>query len=50
MTDRLADLTAQGVSLWLDNLSRQRLHSGYLKDLIGVVWCAASQGLVRSFQ
>jgi len=34
MTDRLADLTAQGVSLWLDDLSRQRLHSGNLKDLI----------------
>ncbi|MCW2550107.1 MAG: transaldolase [Mycobacterium sp.] len=34
MTDRLADLTAQGVSLWLDDLSRQRLHSGNLKHLI----------------
>jgi len=34
MTDRLAALTAQGVSLWLDDLSRQRLHSGNLKDLI----------------
>src|SRR5690349_8280279 len=34
MTDRLADLTAQGVSLWLDDLSRQRLHSGNLKNLI----------------
>ena len=34
MTDRLADLTAQGVSLWLDDLSRQRLRSGNLQDLI----------------
>ena len=33
-TDRLAALTARGVSLWLDDLSRQRLHSGNLKDLI----------------
>src|SRR6478672_12889529 len=32
--DRLADLTEQGVSLWLDDLSRQRLHSGNLQDLI----------------
>ncbi len=32
--DRLAELTAQGVSLWLDDLSRQRLHSGNLKQLI----------------
>lgn len=30
----LADLAAQGVSLWLDDLSRQRLHSGNLKELI----------------
>ncbi len=35
MTDRLAALTEQGVSLWLDDLSRQRLLSGNLKDLIG---------------
>lgn len=34
MTDRLADLTTQGVSLWLDDLSRLRLHSGNLKNLI----------------
>ena len=32
--DRLAQLTAQGVSLWLDDLSRQRLHSGNLRQLI----------------
>ena len=32
--DRLADLTAQGVSLWLDDLSRQRIHSGNLQHLI----------------
>ena len=35
MTDRLSELTAQGVSLWLDDLSRQRLRSGNLQDLIG---------------
>ncbi|SDP41017.1 transaldolase [Nakamurella panacisegetis] len=34
MTDTLAELSAAGVSLWLDDLSRQRLHSGNLKDLI----------------
>jgi len=33
-TDPLADLTAQGVSLWLDDLSRQRLQSGNLQQLI----------------
>ena len=33
-TDRLAQLTAQGVSLWLDDLSRQRIHSGNLQHLI----------------
>jgi len=30
----LADLSEAGVSLWLDDLSRQRLQSGNLKDLI----------------
>ncbi|MBM9466211.1 transaldolase [Nakamurella leprariae] len=30
----LADLSAAGVSLWLDDLSRQRLHSGNLAELI----------------
>ncbi len=30
----LADLAEAGVSLWLDDLSRQRLHSGNLKELI----------------
>jgi transaldolase len=34
MTDSLADLSAAGVSLWLDDLSRQRLHSGNLAELI----------------
>jgi len=34
MTDPLADLTAAGVSLWLDDLSRQRLQSGNLAELI----------------
>jgi transaldolase len=34
MSDPLADLSAAGVSLWLDDLSRQRLHSGNLAELI----------------
>jgi transaldolase len=34
MIEPLADLTAQGVSLWLDDLSRQRLESGNLQQLI----------------
>ncbi|AZI58066.1 transaldolase [Nakamurella antarctica] len=32
--DRLADLTAAGVSLWLDDLSRNRIKSGDLENLI----------------
>ncbi len=34
MSDALADLTAAGVSLWLDDLSRSRLKTGNLADLI----------------
>ena len=34
MTDRLAELSAQGVSIWLDDLSRQRIRSGDLKALL----------------
>src|SRR5664279_1891723 len=34
MTDALADLSAQGVSIWLDDISRERLRSGNLHDLI----------------
>ncbi len=34
-TGPLAELSAAGVSLWLDDLSRQRLHSGNLAELIG---------------
>ncbi|MDP9021588.1 MAG: transaldolase [Actinomycetota bacterium] len=33
-TDRLAQLSAAGVSLWLDDLSRERLVSGNLAELI----------------
>jgi len=33
MTDRLATLTAAGVSIWLDDISRQRLTSGGLDSL-----------------
>src|SRR3954454_16724567 len=32
--DRLAALTAAGVSIWLDDLSRERLRSGNLQQLI----------------
>ena len=34
MTDALADLSAQGVSIWLDDISRERLRSGNLQDLV----------------
>ncbi|RJQ75813.1 transaldolase [Pseudonocardiaceae bacterium YIM PH 21723] len=34
MSDQLKALTAAGVSLWLDDLSRDRLNSGNLADLI----------------
>jgi transaldolase len=33
-TDRLGDLAAAGVSIWLDDLSRERLKSGNLQQLI----------------
>lgn len=33
-TDPLAELTAAGVSLWLDDLSRHRINSGNLAELI----------------
>ena len=32
--DRLSDLAAAGVSIWLDDLSRERLRSGNLQSLI----------------
>ena len=34
MTDRLADLSAAGVAVWLDDLSRERLRSGSLAKLV----------------
>jgi len=34
MSDALAELSAQGVSIWLDDISRERLASGNLADLI----------------
>ena len=34
MTDALTTLTGAGVSIWLDDLSRQRLTSGSLADLV----------------
>src|SRR3954468_5676942 len=33
MSDALADLSAQDVSIWLDDISRERLRSGNLADL-----------------
>src|SRR5690348_8882414 len=33
MTDRLAELSAAGVAIWLDDISRQRLQSGGLDAL-----------------
>ena len=34
MNDRLKTLSEAGVSIWLDDLSRERLHGGNLKELI----------------
>jgi len=34
MADPLADLSNKGVSIWLDDLSRQRLTTGSLADLV----------------
>src|SRR6201995_3506872 len=34
MSDTLADLSAQGVSIWLDDISRDRLRTGNLKELV----------------
>jgi transaldolase len=34
MTDHLADLSAEGVAVWLDDLSRERLRTGNLLDLV----------------
>lgn len=34
MSDPLAELSAQGVSVWLDDISRERLRSGNLQQLI----------------
>jgi transaldolase len=34
MSDALADLSAQGVSIWLDDISRERLRSGNLQQLV----------------
>ena len=35
MTNALEDLTAAGVAVWLDDLSRERLRSGNLAELVG---------------
>ncbi|HZY77608.1 MAG TPA: transaldolase [Jatrophihabitantaceae bacterium] len=34
MSDALADLSAAGVSIWLDDISRDRLRTGNLQDLV----------------
>ena len=34
MTDALADLSAAGVAVWLDDMSRERLRSGNLAELV----------------
>ena len=34
MTDHLAELSAAGVAIWLDDLSRERLRTGNLQDLV----------------
>jgi len=34
MSDPLADLSAQDVSIWLDDISRERLRTGNLSDLV----------------
>jgi transaldolase len=34
MSDPLAELSAQGVSIWLDDINRDRLRSGNLADLV----------------
>src|ERR1700748_2560136 len=34
MSDVLAELSAQGVSIWLDDISRDRLRTGNLKQLV----------------
>jgi transaldolase len=34
MSDALADLSAQGVSIWLDDISRDRLRTGNLQSLV----------------
>jgi len=34
MSDNLKDLSAQGVSIWLDDVSRERLRTGNLADLV----------------
>ena len=34
MSDALADLSAQDVSIWLDDISRERLRTGNLQELV----------------
>src|SRR5258708_31511537 len=34
MSDALADLSAQDVSIWLDDISRERLRTGNLQQLV----------------
>ena len=50
MSDRLAELSAAGVAVWLDDLSRTRLESGNLHDLVrdrGVVGVTTNQAIFQ---
>jgi hypothetical protein len=48
MTDHLAELSDRGVSIWLDDLSRQRLSTGSLAGLVARDHVVGE--LVRHFQ
>ena len=40
MTDVLGELTKAGVSVWLDDISRERLRTGNLEALMRTSTCA----------
>ena len=51
MTDRLTELADLGVAIWLDDLSRERLESGNLADLVkesGVVGVTTNPTIFES--
>jgi hypothetical protein len=47
MTDPLADLSKMGVSIWLDDLSRRRLVTGSLADLVAHDYDDVTAGLEK---